>query len=453
MRPVKRIVKRLANGFCALVFLLCVLGFVGFYRGLTPLPKPPTGVRIEPLLPPIARQDLKPDNAAFYYAKAGDILQSYKQSSESKSQMEAVIAGDLSGNTEAIEHTVTDCNEALDLGRKGTQIDFCQTPSLNFETNSDMFVTPLRQLARLLIANGKLAERRGESDRAITNYLTVVRLGADCAKGGPILYSLVGDAIIGMGAQAIRACVLQQTTSPEAARHVMEELDHINKERIPFAEILRYELEYLKEQIDCGLFGQLKWWQKIAASRRAMFSCFDAALGQLIQDADKPFWESNAKAITQQWNVSEKPIWRWMLNRPIPRVMLDMLLPVVQLPRIKTVRADLEFEATCVVCALKSYRLAHGVPPERLADLVPVFLPTAPIDPFDGKPLRYRSDGTNWVIWSVGFDLKDDNAAWHEFKYHKRGEEHAGGDIFFKSTEPQDDLAYYLSQKDSKHKR
>jgi hypothetical protein len=133
--------------------------------------------------------------------------------------------------------------------------------------------------------------------------------------------------------------------------------------------------------------------------------------------------------------------------------MLDMLLPVVQLPRIKTVRADLEFEATCVVCALKSYRLAHGVPPERLADLVPVFLPTAPIDPFDGKPLRYRSDGTNWVIWSVGFDLKDDNAAWHEFKYHKRGEEHAGGDIFFKSTEPQDDLAYYLSQKDSKHKR
>jgi hypothetical protein len=50
------------------------------------------------------------------------------------------------------------------------------------------------------------------------------------------------------------------------------------------------------------------------------------------------------------------------------------------------------------------------------------------------------------VIWSVGSDLKDDNAAWHEFKYHKRGEERKGGDIYFKSTEPQDDLAAYRAR-------
>jgi len=57
------------------------------------------------------------------------------------------------------------------------------------------------------------------------------------------------------------------------------------------------------------------------------------------------------------------------------------------------------------------------------------------------------------VIWSVGSDLKDENAAWHQFKYRGNDDERAGGDIFFKSTEPQDDLAFYLSQRDSKHKR
>jgi len=88
-----------------------------------------------------------------------------------------------------------------------------------------------------------------------------------------------------------------------------------------------------------------------------------------------------------------------------------MMLPAIQSLRIKAVRADLEFEATRVVCALKSYQLTHDAPPEQLADLVPTFLPSVNIDPFDGKPLRYRREGKEWVIWSVGSDLKDDNAA------------------------------------------
>ena len=54
------------------------------------------------------------------------------------------------------------------------------------------------------------------------------------------------------------------------------------------------------------------------------------------------------------------------------------------------------------------------------------------------------------MLWSVGSDLKDDNAAWHEFKYWKPNQEHKGGDIYFKSTEPQDDLADYLTRKGSK---
>ena len=42
--------------------------------------------------------------------------------------------------------------------------------------------------------------------------------------------------------------------------------------------------------------------------------------------------------------------------------------------------------------------------------------------------------------------MKDDNAAWHEFKYRKDGEERKGGDIFFKSTEPEDDLTEFKAK-------
>jgi hypothetical protein len=59
--------------------------------------------------------------------------------------------------------------------------------------------------------------------------------------------------------------------------------------------------------------------------------------------------------------------------------------------------------------ALKRYQLKHGNYPATLKSLVPEFLPAAPIDPVDGKPLRYKlnADGT-FLLYSVGENGKDD---------------------------------------------
>src|SRR5262249_51656641 len=40
--------------------------------------------------------------------------------------------------------------------------------------------------------------------------------------------------------------------------------------------------------------------------------------------------------------------------------------------------------------AVEAYRRKHGKPPERLEQLVPDFLPTAPVDPRDGQPLQIK---------------------------------------------------------------
>jgi hypothetical protein len=47
--------------------------------------------------------------------------------------------------------------------------------------------------------------------------------------------------------------------------------------------------------------------------------------------------------------------------------------------------------------------------PASLDSLVPEFFEKVPIDPMDGKPLRYRvSEKTGCVLWSVGKDRIDD---------------------------------------------
>lgn len=64
-------------------------------------------------------------------------------------------------------------------------------------------------------------------------------------------------------------------------------------------------------------------------------------------------------------------------------------------------------DITDAMLAARRYELKHGQLPPSLAALVPDYLPTIPIDPFDGQPLRLNlTDGT-WRVYSIGFDRVD----------------------------------------------
>jgi hypothetical protein len=442
MRPVKTIVNRVLLALGLLTLFVMTFFFIGFRWGWTPLPKPPAGVRIEPLAPSITPDEVQPDNGAFDYMKAVALMKARQWSKNSEDQIEAVTAGIISGDTNAIENTLIEVQPALDLVREGSRAKSCQMPLLGASEDTTSFGM-LRELARLLVADGKRAEHNGNSARAADDYFASVKFGVDCSKGGALIQSLVGDAIVSMGTPAIRAWVLQSATSSNDIQAMMEKLNGIAREHPGLAEALRYELDATKTMVERQMFERGGAESRIV-TRRAITAYFDAAYGELIQDAEKPFWQSNSRAILAKW-VPDKPHWLVMLNRPIPRMLLGICLPATRAAQVRTIRADVELEATEVVCALKLYELAHGSPPETLSDLVPALLPSVPIDPFDAKPLRYRREGKEWVFWSVGSDMKDDSAAWHEYKYYAPGEFRRGGDIYFKSTEPQDDLAWELA--------
>jgi len=64
--------------------------------------------------------------------------------------------------------------------------------------------------------------------------------------------------------------------------------------------------------------------------------------------------------------------------------------------------------------AIERFRLAHGgTLPDSLAELVPTWLDQLPLDPFDGGPLRYKTHGASYVVYSVGSDGQDNGGvAW-----------------------------------------
>jgi hypothetical protein len=58
--------------------------------------------------------------------------------------------------------------------------------------------------------------------------------------------------------------------------------------------------------------------------------------------------------------------------------------------------------------AAERHRLKSGALPPRLADLVPEFLTAVPTDPFNGQPLLMLVGQGELVIYSVGYDGKND---------------------------------------------
>ncbi len=71
-------------------------------------------------------------------------------------------------------------------------------------------------------------------------------------------------------------------------------------------------------------------------------------------------------------------------------------------------RADAQSRLAEIALAMCRDRAKNGKYPEKLDNLVPDFIASVPLDPFDGKPIRLKQTESELVIYSIGPDGIDD---------------------------------------------
>jgi hypothetical protein len=123
----------------------------------------------------------------------------------------------------------------------------------------------------------------------------------------------------------------------------------------------------------------------------------------LVSSIAKPSVEKLPSDFTRQFGA--EGIGMWLRPNSIGRSLLLLLLPTFQAVPGQLRLENFQMSALRVLIALKRFRIARERLPASLADLVPDYLPDVPVDPFDGKPLRYSAEKR--LIYSVGEDLKD----------------------------------------------
>jgi hypothetical protein len=83
--------------------------------------------------------------------------------------------------------------------------------------------------------------------------------------------------------------------------------------------------------------------------------------------------------------------------------------PAISKSVSKFAQAQSAADLAQVACALERSRLAHGEFPETLGALEPQYIAALPHDVINGEPLHYRrTEGENYILYSVGWNEKDD---------------------------------------------
>ncbi len=90
------------------------------------------------------------------------------------------------------------------------------------------------------------------------------------------------------------------------------------------------------------------------------------------------------------------------------RVLVRLFCPALDSCLMKFSSVQATIDEAAIACALERHRLANGQFPDKLDALVPRFMAALPHDIITGEPLKYRKDGDGFVLYSVGWNEKDD---------------------------------------------
>lgn len=95
------------------------------------------------------------------------------------------------------------------------------------------------------------------------------------------------------------------------------------------------------------------------------------------------------------------------LNR-YRRLLTYLTMPTLKNVFSRAANVETRVRQARIACAIQRYALSEKALPSALDQLVPEYLDEIPTDVINGGPMHYRSAGKEYVLWSVGWNEKDD---------------------------------------------
>ncbi len=107
-------------------------------------------------------------------------------------------------------------------------------------------------------------------------------------------------------------------------------------------------------------------------------------------------------------NDNEARLEKFVRLRTPFRILTALTVPNFKKAVQVMARNQAAADQALIVCGLERYRIANGSYPNSLEALGPKFLDSLPHDIMTGEPLKYRRTDSSFVLYSIGWNEKDD---------------------------------------------
>ncbi len=260
-----------------------------------------------------------------------------------------------------------------------------------------------RRFTRLLMAEAFWRKQQGDMDGAMESCVIALRLTRRLGDEPTLITFLVQDTMFAITASTLKRLLDDKDASARAYWALLAELQAFD---IDCDFVRSLQMERVTELALCN------WWMSkpqsilirgvIARAALEMLACMEQVLAILRQGV--PYDWATLERLRKKLESRQQPLAFLGLGRELAKTSLETYLKSIP----KAAQFHARHRLAMVAIALKLYRREHGRYPENLQALVPRYLPQVPLDPFDGKPLRYQRLKSGFKLWSVGPDLKDD---------------------------------------------
>ena len=312
----------------------------------------------------------------------------------------------------AKEKLVAENALALSLLHQGFQYPYEEIPTQSFSTTFPHLYR-MRQMARFLSLDGQVKAAHGNWSGAVSAELDAVQMGETLPHGGPLIGLLVGVACQSIGRRHAWE-VVPHLSGPEALA-AARRLEAIRIAHVPLVDTLREEKSGTQASLR-ELMAKPDWSHTLVptivgtnpASSPVWAQQGVSAYLQLL--GKRRILETNAQWMDQAIAQVRQPYAAHPAPPPLPKDLVSqILLPVYSRVRLNEVSSDTQNALLVTALALQAYRQDHKAYPASLAALAPGYLRAVPVDPFAlSGPLRYKTVGVKYMLYSVGPDGRDD---------------------------------------------
>ncbi len=267
----------------------------------------------------------------------------------------------------------------------------CLLPRPQRQDEKFRYLSGARRLARLLVLEGRSHERHGRHHDACGSYLRALQLASVSVKNGVFVHVLVGFAVVGIAAPDLARCIGSGELSGEALQHASAALTEAWQDRARLAEAVAIEWAWVD-----GWFASKELadnWPAAEIERGR--EEYRAIMSEAVQRLAKPYWELKG-------------------GPPLPEPQTELgqaAVPMWVRCGMREAERDTWLCGLRILAAIESFREQRAAFPKSLSELAPDYLADLPVDPFTGKPFRYRPTNGSYALYSVGPDAKDDGGA------------------------------------------